>query len=211
MLSPLWYCVYMTMIQLIIISFIMLQPFIYSLDSVYKFPWPIITHALDSRQEYNCCNFTIHCCLLTFSRFFKITASNYLFMATAFTTYKSFKQIRPDLSTIFEIIQMRWERLIFRISTAGLSRLASLQLLLQYTNNVFNFSSVSGIWAFYTNWNTSDAAGGFRDWPRLHLRHQETPAHDHLWCWQSSDTGTSPTLPLPAKMYLESWDFQQEL
>ena len=54
---------------------------------------------------------------------------------------------------------------------------------------------VAGIRAFHADGDPGDAAGGLRDGARLHLRHPQAPAHDHLRRWESLDTGNEMTVP----------------
>ena len=59
--------------------------------------------------------------------------------------------------------------------------------------------SLAGIRAFHTDRDPGHVTGGLRDRPRLHLRHTQAPAHDHLRRWEGLDTGNEMTglSPLP--------------
>ena len=50
---------------------------------------------------------------------------------------------------------------------------------------------VAGIRAFHADGDPSDAAGGLRDGARLHLRHPQAPAHDHLRRGEGAHTGNN--------------------
>ena len=50
---------------------------------------------------------------------------------------------------------------------------------------------VAGIRAFHADGDPGDAAGGLRDGPRLHLRHPQAPAHDHLRRGEGAHTGSN--------------------
>lgn len=50
---------------------------------------------------------------------------------------------------------------------------------------------VAGVRAVHFNRNTSDVTCGIRDRSRLHIRHQEAAANDHIWGRQ----GANPDMP----------------
>ena len=54
---------------------------------------------------------------------------------------------------------------------------------------IFTHTIIAGIRAFHPDGDPGDAAGGLGDWSRLHIRHQEAPAHDHLRRGEGAHTG----------------------
>ena len=54
---------------------------------------------------------------------------------------------------------------------------------------IFTHTIISGIRAFHPDGDPGDAAGGIGDWSRLHIRHQEAAAHDHLRRGEGAHTG----------------------
>ena len=53
----------------------------------------------------------------------------------------------------------------------------------------FHSVFIAGIRAFHPDGDPGDVVGGLGDGSRLHLRHQEAAAHDHLRRGEGADTG----------------------
>ena len=53
-----------------------------------------------------------------------------------------------------------------------------------------------GIRAFHSDRHPGHVTGRLGDGPRLHLRHPQAPAHDHLGRWEGLDTGKLLSLSL---------------
>ena len=54
---------------------------------------------------------------------------------------------------------------------------------------IFTPLVIAGIRAFHPDWDPGDVVGGLGDGARLHLRHEEATAHDHLRRGEGADTG----------------------
>ncbi len=56
--------------------------------------------------------------------------------------------------------------------------------------NCYQFC-ITGLWIVNVNRHSSHAVSSQWNGSRLHVRHPQTPTHDHFWRWQSSHTDLS--------------------
>lgn len=54
---------------------------------------------------------------------------------------------------------------------------------------IFTLTIIAGIRAFHPDGDPGDAPGGLGDWSRVHIRHQEAAAHDHIRRGEGAHTG----------------------